>query len=69
MAERLKNKRAVVWSLGWLLCDALKTRGGWWCVLADFGHEESKDVQLQKNKYVGCVIGDRRVRSTQRLPI
>lgn len=24
MAERLKNKRAVAWSLEWLLCDALK---------------------------------------------
>lgn len=24
MGERLKNKRAVVWSLGWLLSDALK---------------------------------------------
>lgn len=25
MAERLKNKRAVVWNLGFLLCDAFKS--------------------------------------------
>ena len=67
MAERLENMRDSGVEPGMASLRCYRARGGWRCLSADFGQEDSKSDQLQKNKYVGGVTEEGRVRSAHRL--
>lgn len=67
MAERLENIRQSGVEPGMTSLKRCRGRGGWHCLSADFGQEDSKRDKVQKNKYVWCVMGEGSVRSIHRL--